>query len=176
MIENYIVSYVILPHGITDLIKLKKNELPLLLLVYVFSFSICSLLHDIVKYGHIALFLISSIIHFSQDFIYINIPLNKSIIIGHVIVLIPLILLYYNMLYLAKIFMLFYMVPFHVPLHYKRIKLQRIDILPIIPTTIIFGIYGPSTLKLIENDNVQGVNSIILCGLVVGHVIWNLII
>ena len=98
MIENYIVSYVILPHGITDLIKIKKNELPLLLLVYVFSFSICSLLHDIIKYGHIALFLISSIIHFTQDFIYINIPLRKSIIIAHLIVLIPLILLYYNIL------------------------------------------------------------------------------
>ena len=60
MIENYIVSCVILPHGITDLIKIKKNELPILLLVYVFSFSICSLFHDLFKYGHIVLFLISS--------------------------------------------------------------------------------------------------------------------
>jgi hypothetical protein len=50
MIENYIVSYVILPHGITDLTRSKKHELPLLLLVYSFSFSICSLLHDLFKY------------------------------------------------------------------------------------------------------------------------------
>lgn len=175
MIENYIVSYVILPHGITDLTRSKKNELPLLLLVYSFSFSICSLLHDLFKYGHIILFLTSSIIHFTLDFTYINIPLNISILMSATTVLTPMILLYYNMLWLAKLFMICYMVPFHVPLHYSRIKLKRTDIPPIILFTVIFGIYGPSKLKLIEDQSAEGFHSIMLCGLVVGHVIWNLL-
>ena len=175
MIENYIVSYVILPHGITDLTKSKKQELPLLLLVYCFSFSICLLLHDLVNHGHIILFLISSIIHFTLDFTYILIPLNISIIMALITVSIPMILLYCNMLRLAKLFILCYMVPFHVPLHYTRIKLKRKDIPPIILCTIFFGIYGPSKLKLIEDENVEGFDSIMLCGLVVGHVIWNLL-
>ena len=35
MMENYIVSYVILPHGITDLTQVTIQELPLLLMMYL---------------------------------------------------------------------------------------------------------------------------------------------
>ena len=55
MIENYIVSYVIMPHGITDLTRVKVNELPLLFLIYILSLGTCVFMHEILHYGHIIL-------------------------------------------------------------------------------------------------------------------------
>ena len=51
MIENYIVSYVIMPHGITDLTRVKVNELPLLFLIYILSLGTCVFMHEILQEG-----------------------------------------------------------------------------------------------------------------------------
>ena len=174
MIENYIVSYVIMPHGITDLTRVKVNELPLLFLIYILSLGTCVFIHEILHYGHIILFLVSSIVHFTQDFLYLKYPLIPSIFFGSNVVMIPMILFYYQKIWFAKIFMIMYMVLFHVPLHYHRIKIKRKDIIFILLSMFVFGIMGPMRLKEIEDSGVKGVNSIMVCGLVVGHVGWNL--
>ena len=96
MIENYIVSYVIMPHGITDLTRVKVNELPLLFLIYILSLGTCVFMHEILHYGHIILFLVSSIVHFTQDFLYLKYPLIPSIFFGSNVVMIPMILFYYQ--------------------------------------------------------------------------------
>ena len=89
MIENYIVSYVIMPHGITDLTRVKVNELPLLFLIYILSLGTCVFMHEILHYGHIILFLVSSI---SFNLIGPIIPntniLNKIKIISFLFILI----------------------------------------------------------------------------------------
>lgn len=175
MIEYYIVSYVILPHGITDLTRCKFKKIPLLLVTYHLSFLICLYFRNLFGYGHLVIFLLCSIVHFSEDLKYIDIPVPLSIYMSTMIVGIPLLLFYYNIVWLAKLFILSYMVSFHVPLHYTKIKLQRKDIFPIIMSTIFFGIYGPPQLKLIEEQKAQELNSVLLIGLVLGHVTWNLL-
>ena len=173
MIDNYIVSYVIMPHGITDLTKCKINQVPLLMIIYLISLLSCGGLHELIRYGHIILFLFSSLIHFSQDFIYIGKSYLESICLGSLIIIIPFIFYYIDLLWIAKNFMILYMILFHVPLHYKRVKINRKDLISIIGCTFIFGIIGPSMLKEIEDNKIEGSYSIGVCGLVVGHVSWN---
>ena len=172
--ENYIVSYVILPHGITDLTQVTIQELPLLMMMYLMSLTSCAIFHEMVQYGHLIFFLIASMIHFTQDFRYMKVRPIYSILLGSNVVLIPMILLYYDLLWLAKVFLIIYMVTFHVPLHYHRIGLKRRDIIYVLICTFIFGIIGPTRLKMIEEDGVEGMDSILACGMVVGHVTWHL--
>lgn len=70
--------------------------------------------------------------------------------------------------------MLNYMIFFHVPLHYKKISLKRIDIIPILILTIMFGLYIPNKLQYIENNNLDSIECISLVSLVLGHTLWNI--
>ena len=175
MIDYYLVSFLILPHGITDLSKVSFKKLPSLLSIYSLSLLTCGFMHELVRYGHIYLFLFSSMIHFSQDFYYFKNNIYISFLSGSMVVFIPIYLLYIGYLLFAKVWMLIYMILFHVPLHYYRIKLTRKDIPFILATTFIFGIIGPEALLTIEDQVVEGFYSIFLSGIVVGHVVWNLL-
>jgi len=173
MIEYILTSLIILPHGITDLSQIPLTQLPKLCLFYLMNLMTCGFLHEYYPYGHVFFFLFSSWIHFSQDFYSMKFPLHLSSIGGLSVVSIPSILLYYNYLLYAKYFMLSYMIFFHVPLHYYRIRIRRKDISAILLFTFLFGMIGPSTLALIEQQSVQGPYSVIGCGIVTGHVFWN---
>lgn len=173
MIINTIVSCVILPHGITDLTHCNKERIPSLLIIYSFSFILTFLSTFIYKYFHLYIFLLSSIVHFNKDFIYLDFSENESYLLSSTIIVIPLCLCYYNLL-LAKIFMLTYMILFHVPLHYKKISLKRIDIIPILILTVMFGLYIPNKLEYIENNHLDSIECISLVSLVLGHTLWNI--
>lgn len=175
MYDYYLASFIIVPHGITDLTKVTFENFPLLIIIYLLSLISCGGLHEIVQYGHIILFLCASILHFSQDFRYLKISRFLSLMNGCMVIFIPSFLFYYNYLIYAKNFILFYMIFFHVPIHYIRINASRRDLAIILGTTFISGIYGPSILEGIENDNIEGMNSVLGCGMVVGHISWNLL-
>lgn len=172
--EHYITSYVILPHGITDLTRITLHQLPYLLIIYFLGLTSCAIFHEIVQYGHLYLFLVASVIHFTYDFIALKKSLCLSVLSSSAVVLTPLVLLQNQMLWFAKVFMIIYMVCFHVPLHYHRLKLKRRDIIPILGCTAVFGIYGPQILSSVEDNGAEGMESVMVCGLVVGHVSWNM--
>ena len=175
MYDYYLTSFIIVPHGITDLTKVSLQNIPLLIIIYLLSLISCGGLHEIVQYGHVILFLISSVFHFSQDFRYLKMSRYLSLMNGCIVIFIPCALFYYNYLIYAKNFMLFYMIFFHVPIHYIRIKATRRDLFIILVTTFISGIFGPSILEDIESNNIEGLNSVLGCGMVVGHISWNII-
>ncbi len=173
MKEYYLTSLIILPHGITDLTRASIQSVPLLLITYLIGLVSCGGLHELIQYGHIGLFLGASLIHFYRDFKDVGHNAILSASESMFVVATPCILLYYDMLLYAKYFMMLYMISFHVPLHYKRLQLKRKDIAPLLCTTFLFGIMGPSLLKDIEENEAEGLYSIMGCGLVVGHVAWN---
>ena len=46
--------------------------------------------------------------------------------------------------------------------------------IPILGCTAVFGIYGPQILSSVEDNGAEGMESVMVCGLVVGHVSWNM--
>lgn len=168
-----IASSVIIPHGITDLTHCKKQNLIYLLLTYILSFIFVIIVSYINQYFHIVTFLISSLIHFKDDFIYLNYSNIISFLLSSLIIIIPIFMTIFNLLYFAKIFILSYMIILHVPLHYKKVSIKRIDIITIVLLSIIMGLYIPSILIYIENNNLNSFECKSLISLVLGHTIWN---
>ena len=173
MYDYYLTSFVIIPHGITDLTQISIRQLPILLITYLFGLLSCTGFHEFISYGHIGFFLCMSVLHFYQDFIYLNIRPILSLLGGTSIVGVPSLLLYYDQLILAKYFMVWYMIFYHVPMHYSRVKANRKDIAGILLITFVSGIIGPSILKEIETNGANDLYSVMGCGMVSGHVLWN---
>ena len=170
---NTIVSCVILPHGITDLTHCSVKKLPSLFIVYSYSFILTYLSSLINKYFHLYIFLLSSFIHFKNDFRFLNFSIRLSYLSSFIIILLPLYVSFHNLV-LSKLFMLIYMIFLHVPLHYKKISLKKIDFISIIFLTVIFGLFIPKQLDYIENNNLSSIECISLISLVLGHTLWNI--
>ncbi len=164
IIYKNIISTIIAPHGITDIIHAKENNN----LKELFFLNSCMLsssyyltyinLNNIIDY----LFIYSSIIHFSNDF-YFKVK-YKNLFISSVLLFISI---YYN----YDIFFT-YMICWHVPKHYKTnyniIKKNKLQNYIIIGLTTIIMYYLSIIIPITLYSKVFDISKAII----ISHIIY----
>ena len=164
VIYKNIISTIIAPHGITDIIHAKHyNKLNNLLFLNTGMITssyilINNNLDNILN----SIFICSSIIHFSHDFNF-----NKKINLSISSILLLLSIYYnYNIFF---IYMIFWHVPKHYNLNYKYLKKNKIqNLLFILFTTIIMY----SICKLIPEHILFTKIFDISKGIIISHIIY----